>query len=125
MSAKIKLSSRLPGDPEINGLDSLYDELLLDPEQIVCALTWIKVKDIRRLIEVSEGEPDEIVTALIARIEPIDVVDRVPADVITLADQLHEKRTGKRALPFDQIVGAGDAVVYSTADRLDYDDSEE
>ena len=38
MSATVKLSSRLPGDPEINGLDALRDELLLDPTQIVCAI---------------------------------------------------------------------------------------
>ena len=114
MSASIKLSSRLPGDPEINGLDDLYSELLKDPTQILCALTWIKVKDIRRIIEQRDGDPDEIPTVEIARIEPIDVVDRVPKSITDLAAQLYEKRTGRNPLPFEQLVGSQDAIVYST-----------
>ena len=114
MSATIKLSSRLPGDPEINGLDDLYDELLQDPSQVVCAITWIKVKDIRRVIEHDPDSPPEIPTVAIARIEPIDVVGRVPAEITSLAAQLYERRTGKNPLPFDQLVPTGDEVVYTS-----------
>ena len=115
MSATVKLSSRLPGDPEINGLDALRDELLLDPTQIVCAIAWIKVKDIRRIIEQEPDSPSEIPTVEISRVEPIDVVGRVPKAITDLAAELYEKRTGKNPLPFEQLVGSGDAVVYSTS----------
>lgn len=113
MSVNIKLSSRLPGDPEINGLDDLRDELLEDPEQIVCAIAWIKVKDIRRIIEHNPESPSEIPTVELARIEPIDVVDRVPKAITDLAAKLYEKRTGKNPLPFDQLLPERD-VVYTT-----------
>ena len=110
MSATIKLSSRMPGDDEINGLDSLVPELLRDPTRIVCALTWFKVKDVRRLIEHAEGQPDEIPTVEIARVEPIATAEHVREDVKRLAAELYEKRTGNRPLPFEQLVGARDAV---------------
>lgn len=116
MSATIKLSSRLPGDEEINGLDDLVPELLEDPQQVVCAIVWFKVKDVRRIIERRDDEPAEIPTVEVARVEPIDVVGRVPAAIITLAAELYEKRTGNNPLPFDQLVGSSDVIVYSTAD---------
>ena len=116
MSATVKLSSRLPGDPEINGLDSLRDELLEDPTQVVCAICWIKVKDIRRIIEPDPESRAEIPTVEISRIEPIDVVDRVPKAITDMAAELYEKRTGRNPLPFDSLVGSGDVIVYSSAD---------
>lgn len=115
MSANVKLSSRLPGDDEINGLDHLVPELLLDPRQVVCAICWFKVKDVRRIIERTDDEPDEIPTVEIARVEPIDAVDRVPKAVTRLAAELYEKRTGKNPLPFDQLIGGQDAVYTSQA----------
>lgn len=118
MSATIKLSQRMPGDPEINGLDNLLPELLSDPEQIVCALTWFKVKDIRRIIERGDGDPDQIPTVEIARVEPIATAEHVREDVKRLAAELYEKRTGDRPLPFEQLVGDGELVYTSQAPEL-------
>ena len=115
MSAIVKLSSKLPGDPEINGLDSLHKELLLDPHQIVCAIVWLKVKDVRQIIEGPDDGPAEIPTVGLARIEPIDVVDRVPAEIQKLAAELYEKRTGRDPLPMSQLVGSMDQISYSTS----------
>lgn len=41
MSAKVRLSSKLPGEPEINGLDELSATLAEDPHQIICALVFL------------------------------------------------------------------------------------
>ena len=115
MSAIVKLSSKLPGDPEINGLDSLHKELLEDPHQVVCCITWMKVKDVRRIIEGPDDTPAEVPTVEIARIEPINVVDRVPTAIQKLAAELYEKRTGRDPLPMAQLVGAMDKITYSTS----------
>lgn len=114
MSAIVKLSSRLPGDEEINGLDYERDRLLADPDQIVCAMTWLKVKDIRRIIERRDDEPHEIPTVEIARIEPIGSPGKLPAEVVTLIAKAYEARTGRRPLPIDQVVGT-DELVHTTS----------
>ena len=46
MSAKVRLSSKLPGEPEINGLDELSATLAEDPHQIICALVFLDVPDL-------------------------------------------------------------------------------
>ena len=45
MSAKVRLSSKLPGEPEINGLDELSATLAEDPHQIICALVYVSGGD--------------------------------------------------------------------------------
>ena len=35
MSALIKLSSKLPGDVETNGLEDLYQQMLADPKKLI------------------------------------------------------------------------------------------
>lgn len=103
MSKLVKLSSRLPGDEEINGVDHLAGQLVSDPDQILVVIAWIKVRKIEKIIETGDEMPDEVPTIEIARIEPIDQVQRVPKDIIEMAARLNEARTGHRALPFDEI----------------------
>ena len=103
MSKLVKLSSKLPGDEEINGVDHLAGELVSDPDQILVCIAWMKVRKVEKLIEVGDGDPDEVPTVEIARIEPIDQVQRVPKDIIEMAARLNETRTGHRPLPFDEI----------------------
>ena len=107
MSAVIKLSTKLPGDPEINGLDALHDQLIDDPKQVVCALVWLVPSSIREVIETG----DQILTVEARRIEPISTIEKTPADVQALAARLYEERTGQNPLPFSSLVPS-EAVVH-------------
>lgn len=123
MSALVKLSSKLPGETEINGVDDLAEILVRDPDQIIVCLTWYAVPKITRDTQAKT----EVPTIEVRRIEPIDVVARVPAAVQKLAAELYEKRTGGRQpLPFDvvEIEDGGGYVVPSSDDQADGDEGE-
>lgn len=113
MSAAIRLSSKLPGDPEINGLDHLAGDLE-DPELIVCALVWVKASKITTTLETGERVP----TVEVRRIEPIGPVDQVPAEIVKLAARLYEDRTGRDPLPFDEVIVPKHSEPYAVSARL-------
>lgn len=96
MSDAVRLSSKLSKDEETNGLDSLQGDLLANPHQVVCALTWLVVDTITEDVETGERTP----RVQVRRIEPIATIDKVPDEIVALALELNEKRTGKRPLPF-------------------------
>lgn len=97
MSQVVRLSSKLAKDPEVNGLDDHAVSLAQDPHQVLCAITWLTVQKVTTDVETGEAVP----TIMIKRIEPIAVVDAVPADVVELALKLYTQRTGKQSpLPF-------------------------
>lgn len=100
MSALIRLSSKLPGDEETNGLDSLHEQLVNDPDQVVCALAWFVVPKVTRVVATRA----EVPTIEIRRVEPIATVDKTPAAIQQLAAELYQARTGANPLPFDQLV---------------------
>ena len=98
MSALVKLSSKLPGDPEINGLDAIAADLIaVDPtdEVIICALVWITPREVRRVVATG----DEIPVVEVRRIEPLGSPDDLPAEVVQLTLDLQAKRTGRTPLP--------------------------
>ena len=70
MSAKVRLSSKLPGEPEINGLDELSATLAEDPHQIICALVFLDVPK----VTIDTETDAEIPTVRIRSIEPLGVV---------------------------------------------------
>lgn len=105
MSDKFAISSKLPGDAEINGLDELHPQvtqavIACDPK-IVCAIVWLDFPESNR--RNSDGEYRH--KAVIRRIEPIGTVDKVPDEVVALAQRLYEARMGATAvpLPFDEV----------------------
>lgn len=106
MSARIAMSSKLPGDPEINGLDDLHESLVDNPAQVVVALVWLDVPKITIDTE-ADATYRERPTVRIRKIEPIDVADKVPDEIIALYTSLQEKRTGKTPLPFLQLERSG------------------
>ena len=115
MSATVKLSSKLPGDPETNGLDHLAEQMCRDDEAILC-FAWIKPTDVRRNLETLE----EIPTVQLARIEPIGRVSGTEAGKYTqdVADR-YEKRTGRNPLPIDQLLAPkGDVDELRVADAV-------
>lgn len=99
MSALVKLSSALPGDEEINGLDSMAEELVESPSRIVVGLVWLDVPTITDNTETGARVP----TVRIRRIEPLGGVDEIPAEIRKLAARLHEERTGRVPLPFEDV----------------------
>lgn len=99
MSDKIKLSAALPGDEEINGLDSIADDLVAQPQRIRVALVWLDVPRITDNTETGARVP----TVRVRRIEPLGTVEEIPDEIRKLAAQIHEERTGRVPLPFDDV----------------------
>lgn len=112
MSALVTLSSKLPGDDEINGLDSLASDLAANPDQVICAIVWFDVPKVTRNTE----EGTTVPTVRARRVEPIGTVDKVPKAVIDLAVKLQEQRIGREPLPFDQLDSRYEVVHTSTSD---------
>lgn len=97
MSASVKLSSKLPGDFETNGVDSIAGRLVDEPDQLRCAVVWFDV----RHVTVDTDSGDHIPTIRVRRIEPIGDVGDVSAAVQQLVAGAVEQRTGRKPLPFD------------------------
>lgn len=106
MSALIRLSSKLPGDEETNGLDSLHEQLVDNPDQVICAITWLVVPKVTLVTSTKQ----EIPTVEVRRVEPIGTVDQTPAAIQKLAAELYEQRTGNNPLPFSSLVGHQDMI---------------
>lgn len=99
MSARVKISSKLPGEESINGIDHLADTLTDDPDgTILCSIVWWDVRDVRDIIATGERVP----TVQIRRIEAFPL-DETPDAVREVAALLFEKRTNRTPLPFDQL----------------------
>ena len=97
MSNEVRLSSRLAKDEETNGLDHLAGELKNNPDQVICAITWLTVDKLTTDVQEHTTYP----TVSIKRIEPIGVVEKVPQAVVDLAASLFEERLGRTSLPFE------------------------
>ncbi len=101
MSAFVKLSPKLPGDPEINGLDELA-ETIAQPDEIYAVLAWVKCSKVTKDLETGT----EVPTVEIRRIEPIAPVGATPDEVVRLAADLYHRRTGRDPLPFEELVAS-------------------
>lgn len=104
MSAVVKLSSKLPGDEEINGLDALAEKLVEEPHRITVALVWL---DVPRVIVDTEKDT-EVPVVRIRKIEPLGDARDVPQAVRDAAQTAHETRTGKTPLPFETLESSVD-----------------
>ena len=116
MSQNVRLSSKLPGEEEINGLDHLATAgNLHDPETPICCVVWVVPSKITEDLATGVRVP----TVEIRRIEPIGRPSQVPQAIIDLAAELYEKRTGKNPLPFGALI-----VPKGEVDELDDQDDE-
>ena len=105
MSNTIRLSSKLPGDPETNGLDARRDHFIHDGETPIACIAWVVATKVTR--DLATGE--EVPTVEVRRIEPIGSPSAVPQMIQDLAAELYEKRTGRDPLPFAELISpAGD-----------------
>lgn len=100
MSATVKLMAKLPGDPEINGLDA-YRDHLLDPEadMLVCVV-YIDAQGADDDFDAGTRVP----RARVRRIEPLGVIDEVPQAVRDAMAEAETARTGRKPLPFETVV---------------------
>lgn len=98
MSDLLKLSTALPGDQEINGLDALAGALVEDPSRMVCAVLILDVKDVRYITDVEAHVP----TMRFRRGEAW-LVDETPEEVRLAMVQRTEERTGRTPLPFGEV----------------------
>lgn len=98
MSAVVRLSSKLPGDDAINGIDSTVAELLSTPETVRVGIIYYDVAKVVHDVPTNKDVP----TLQIRRIEPIGTADSVPVEIREAFLGYVAKRTGKEPLPFEQ-----------------------
>lgn len=99
MSAVVKLSSKMPGDAETNGLDAQSTALILDPKQLRCAVVWY---DTQRVVHDTDSGAD-VPTIRLRRFEPIGDAGDVPQTVQDAVAVAMEERTGRTPLPFSTV----------------------
>ena len=113
MSALVRLSAALPGDPETNGLDHLAGRLSEEPaDQVVVALVWFDVSKVTYLPEQDAHVP----TVRVRKVEPIGESHETRQKVADLYAELQEARLGRQPLPFDQLEGSRDHVDVTVID---------
>ena len=104
MSAVVKLSSKLPGDPEINGLDAHRADLVDKPEDMLVCIAYVDTSKV--VIDTDSG--DHIPTVRIRRIEPLGQIADVPQAVRDAMAEAESERTGRTPIPFETVeVGEG------------------
>lgn len=99
MSNQVKLRAKLPSDETLNGLDAIHDDLLADGKTPRAALMIFDVY--RESKDVATGEVTAIIE--VRRIEPISLAKDIPGPIRDAVMKLVDDRTGKQALPFDQV----------------------
>lgn len=99
MSATVKLSSKLPGDAEINGLDDQREWLEHNPDELLVAIVLLDTAKVT--IDTDSGE--HVPTVRVRRIEPLGTVAETPAAVRKAMAAAEEERTGRKAIPFEVV----------------------
>jgi hypothetical protein len=99
MSAVVKLSSKLPGETEINGVDAMVDLLSKDPETLRVGVVVFDVSKVEHDTDTGTDLP----TIRLRRLEPLSNVENMDPQLRALVDAAAEQRTGKKALPFEQV----------------------
>lgn len=119
MSAVVRLSSALPGDPEVNGLDHLADRMSAEPSStVVTAIVWFDVSKVTYLPEQDAHVP----TVRVRKVEPIGESHETRQKVADLYAELQEARLGRQPLPFDQLEGSRDHVDVTVIDDENEED---
>lgn len=113
MSALVKLSAAMPGDPEINGVDAWAEWLENNPDDLLVAVVYLDTKKVT--IDTDTG--DHVPTVRVRRIEPLGPISGVSATVRKAVAAAEQERTGRSPLPFE-IVEVGE---HRHSDTLDQD----
>lgn len=97
MSATVKLGAALPGNPEINGLDSRAKWLETNPDELLVCIVYLDTSKVT--IDTDSGE--HMPTVRVRRIEPLGELGDVPQAVREAMAEAEEERTGRTPLPFE------------------------
>lgn len=97
MSAVVKLGSKMPGDFEVNGLDSIVDDLIDNPKELRAAFVFYDVS--KEIIDTDTATRVPVVR--VRRFEPLGKADDVSQAMRDAYTAAVEKRTGRVALPLD------------------------
>ena len=97
MSAAVKLSTKMPGDFETNGVDAIAGRLVDDPDTIRIAVVWFDVQ--KTVIDTDSG--DHVPTIRVRRIEPLGDADQVSAAIRDAVQSAVKERTGRTPIPFE------------------------
>jgi len=97
MSAVVKISPKLPGDAETNGLDSTAKDLISEPKAIRVGVLWYDVHHVT--VDTDSGAHSP--TIRLRRFEPLGDSDDVPQAVRDAVATAMESRTGRTPLPFE------------------------
>lgn len=103
MSNTVKLSAKLAKDDDLNGLDSLAEDMIEDPREVRLAVVWF---DCSKIVDNTDDET-HVPYARVRRFEPIGTAEAMPAALQQLVEQAAEARTGKAPLPYDQVDSDG------------------
>lgn len=122
MSDTVKLSGKLPGNLETNGLDAIAPQLLDDPEQIRVGLIWFDTSK----ITTNTDTGDHVPTVRVRRIEPVGTIDTYPDGFAELASAAFSDRTGRDPIDVGQVEATPDHTLddeqYTIDDAVtDYD----
>lgn len=103
MSAVVKLSTKLPGDAEVNGLDARAAWLEKHPDELLVCIAYVDVSKVT--IDTDSGA--HVPTVRVRRIEPLGELDDVPQAVRDAMAEAESERTGRTPIPFG-VVEAGE-----------------
>lgn len=99
MSATVQLSSKLPGDAEINGLDAYADQLLDHPDELLVAVVFFDAAGAKENFD----EGTRVPVARIRRVEPLGTIADTPQSVRDAMAAAEQDRTGRKAIPFEVV----------------------
>lgn len=102
MSALVKLATKMPGDPETNGVDSIATQLVDDPDTLRCAIVWFDTSKVT--IDTDSGD-----------------VGAVDEGIVNAVQAAVEKRTGRKAIPFGLVEVSEDGA-YGDPQQITIDD---
>lgn len=125
MSASVKLSTSMPGDPATNGIDALAPILVQEglgeiDEQLRVVIAWVDVQK----VTTNSDTGDHVPTIRVRRIEPVGVVGDVDPSIVAAVEAAVERRTGRKAIPFGIVEVASDGA-FGDPDQRAIDDEDD
>ncbi len=103
MSEKIKLSSKLPGDESVNGLDAYHDDLVKDDAQPIFIAGWAVARRVIKDREPHGSAPSEVPVLELRRVEVLGTTGTIPQPVVAAFLKAQETRLNREPLPIDEM----------------------
>lgn len=98
MSAKVKLTAKLPGDSDFNGVDAHIDDLVGNPEKV--RVLYVEV-DVAKIVDDTDTGT-RIPYLRVRRAELVGPKDQVAPHLQRMFEKAVQDRTGREPLPYDE-----------------------